>query len=154
MKTNAARLLDGLGIRYSLHEYEVDEDDLSAPTVAKKVNLPVEQVWKTLVIRGEVVGPVFAVVPGNVEVDLKALARAAGDKRMTPVPLKEVLGLTGYIRGGVTVFGAKKAFPVFVDELIQLFDLVSVSAGARGTQIFLAPTDYIQATHATLASIT
>lgn len=154
MKTNAARILDGLGIRYSLHEYEVDEADLSAPTVAMKVKMPVEQVWKTLVIRGDVVGPVFAVVPGNVEVDLKALARAAGDKRMTPVPLKEVLGLTGYIRGGVTVLGAKKAFPVFVDELIQLFDVVSVSAGARGTQIFLAPTDYVRATQATLASIT
>lgn len=153
MKTNAARILDALGIPYRLVEYEVDEDDLTAPTVAKKVGLPVEQVWKTLVMRGDRVGPVFAVVPGDAEVDLKALARAAGDKGMDTVPLKEVTPLTGYIRGGVTVLGAKKDFPVYVDELIQLFDIVSVSAGIRGTQIFLDPKDYLRATKGTLASI-
>jgi len=153
MKTNAARILDAMGIAYQLVAYEVDEADLTAPTVARKVNLPVEQVWKTLVMRGERVGPVFAVVPGDAEVDLKALARAAGDKGMDTVPLKEVTPPTGYIRGGVTVLGAKRAFPVYVDELMQLFDVVSVSAGVRGTQIFLDPNDYVRATNGKFASI-
>ena len=153
MKTNAARILDAMGIAYQLVDYEVDENDLTAPTVAKKVNLPVEQVWKTLVMRGDRVGPVFAVVPGDAEVDLKALARAAGEKGMDTVPLKEVTPLTGYIRGGVTVLGAKREFPVYIDELMQLFDVVSVSAGIRGTQIFLDPKDYVRATRGKLASI-
>jgi Cys-tRNA(Pro)/Cys-tRNA(Cys) deacylase len=152
-KTNAARILDRLRIVYRLVGYEVDESDLSAETVAKKVGLPIEQVWKTLLVRGEKVGPFFAVVPAGHELDLKACARAVGDKKVLPVPLKEVEPLTGYIRGGVTVFGAKKAFRVVVDSRMRTHDLVSVSAGARGTQIFLAPLDYLKAAQATEADI-
>ena len=152
-KTNAARVLDSNGIAYSLHEYDVDPEDLSAETVARKVGLPLEQVFKTLVVRGDRTGVFFAVVPGNCELDLKATAKLTGDRKVEPVSLKEVQPLTGYIRGGVTVLGAKKAFPVFADETIELFDLVSISAGQRGLQIFLAPADYLRATNATLGAI-
>jgi Cys-tRNA(Pro)/Cys-tRNA(Cys) deacylase len=153
MKTNAARVLDALGIRYELREYEVDESDLSAETVARKVGLPAEQVWKTLVCRGERTGVCMAVVAGDAELDPKALARAAGDKKVDPVPLKEVQPLTGYVRGGVTAIGGKRDFVVFVDELIELYDVVSVSAGVRGTQILLSPADYLRATRGQLAPI-
>lgn len=152
-KTNAARLLDSMGIAYSLHEYDVDPEDLSAETVARKVGLPLEQVFKTLVVRGDRTGVFFAVVPGNCELDLKATAKLTGDRKVEPVSLKEVQPLTGYIRGGVTVLGAKKAFPVYADETIELFDLVSISAGQRGLQIFLTPADYLRATNATLGAI-
>jgi Cys-tRNA(Pro)/Cys-tRNA(Cys) deacylase len=148
MKTNAARILDSLAITYELREYEVDEDDLTAPTVARKVGLPPEQVFKTLVCRGDKHGVCLAVVPGDAELDLKALARASGDKSIDTVALKEVQPLTGYIRGGVTALGCKKEYPVFVDETIELFDVVSISAGARGTQLVLAPADYLRATKA------
>lgn len=153
MKTNAARLLDGLGISYELREYEVDPDDLAAETVARKVGLPAEQVFKTLLVRGDRRGLLFAVVPGDAELDLKAMAKASGDRQVTMVPLKEVQPLTGYIRGGVTVFAGKKDHPVFADETIELFDVVSVSAGVRGTQILLAPADYLRAAKATVAAI-
>lgn len=152
-KTNAARLLDALGIPYELRPYDVDEGDLSAGTVAAKVGLPVEQVFKTLCLRGDRHGPCFAVLAGDMELDLKALARLTGDRRVEPVGVKELLGLTGYIRGGVTVLGARKAFPVFVDEWMQVHDRVSVSAGQRGLQIVLAPVDYLRATEATVAAI-
>lgn len=153
MKTNAARMLDRLGVKYELRDYEVDEDDLSAGNVARKVGLPLDQVWKTLVTRGDRTGVMFAVVPGSGEVDLKGLARVSGDRKVDTVPLKEVQPLTGYIRGGVTVLGAKKAYPVFIDETIELFDLVAVSAGVRGTQILLHPRDYIRAVEGTLGPI-
>lgn len=146
VKTNAARLLDKLGVKYELREYEFDPDDLAAETVAAKVGLPAEQVFKTLVARGDRAGVLFAVVPGDSQLDLKALAKLSGDRKVDTVPLKEVQPLTGYIRGGVTVLGAKKAFPVYVDETLELFDVVSVSAGARGTQILIAPEDYLRAT--------
>ena len=131
MKTNAARILDGLGIRYELRDYPVDEDDLSAESVALKVGLPAEQVFKTLVARGDRTGVVFAVVPGDAELDLKALAKLTGDRHVELVSLKEVQPLTGYIRGGVTALGAKKRYPVFADETIELFDDVSISAGIQ-----------------------
>lgn len=153
MKTNAVRLLDAEGIHYSLREYEVDPDDLAAETVAAKIGLPPEQVFKTLVARGDRNGVCFAVIPGNGELDLKALAKATGDRKIELVPLKEVQPLTGYIRGGVTVLGSKKAYPVFVDETIVLFDEISVSAGQRGLQIILAPEDYLRATAAQSAGI-
>jgi Cys-tRNA(Pro)/Cys-tRNA(Cys) deacylase len=153
MKTNAARVLDAQKISYELREYEVDEDDLSAETVAKKVGLPAEQVYKTLVCRGDRAGLCFAVVAGDAELDLKALARASGDKKIDPIALKELQPLTGYVRGGVTAFGGKKDFPVIVDESIELFDVVSVSAGVRGTQILLAPADYLRVTKAKVAPI-
>ncbi|HSN97549.1 MAG TPA: Cys-tRNA(Pro) deacylase [Candidatus Nanopelagicales bacterium] len=153
MKTHAARLLDALGVRYELREYEVDPEDLRAETVAAKIGLPLEQVWKTLIARGDRHGPCFAVVPGNAELDLKALARLTGDRKVDTVPLKEVQPLTGYIRGGVTVLGAKKAFPVYADETLELFDVVSISAGVRGTQILIAPGDYLRAVKATVGPI-
>ena len=151
MKTNAVRILDRLGIAYELRSYEVDPEDLSAATVAAKIDFPLEQVWKTLVARGDRTGVLFAVLPGNAELDLKALARTTGDRKIDTVPLKEVQPLTGYVRGGVTVLGARKAYPVFVDETVQLFDRISVSAGVRGTQVLLAPADYLLATEARLA---
>jgi len=144
MKTNATRILDKLGVRYELREYEVDLDSLDAETVAAKTGLPAEQVFKTLVARGDRHGVYFAVVPANTELNEKALARLAGDRKTEVVPLKEVQPLTGYIRGGVTAIGAKKDYPVFVDETAELFDLISVSAGVRGTQILLAPSDYLR----------
>jgi len=153
MKTNAARLLSGMGISYELRDYEVDPDDLAAETVARKVGMPPEQVFKTLLVRGDKRGLLFAVVPGDAELDLKAMAKASGDKQVTMVPLKEVQPLTGYIRGGVTALAGKKDYPVIVDETIELFDVVSVSAGVRGTQIVIAPADYIRATKATVAAI-
>ncbi|MCA9299928.1 MAG: Cys-tRNA(Pro) deacylase [Phycisphaerales bacterium] len=152
-KTNAARILDQLGIAYELREYEVDPEDLSAETVAAKVGLPVEQVWKTLCVRGDRNGLAFAVIPGDHTLDLKAMAKATGDRKVEPVGVKELLGLTGYIRGGVTVLGAKKPFPAWVDELIELYDVVSVSAGRRGLQILVAPEDYVRAIGASRADI-
>jgi Cys-tRNA(Pro)/Cys-tRNA(Cys) deacylase len=153
MKTNAARLLDTLGIAYELREYEVDESDLSAETVARKVGMDPGAVFKTLVVRGDRHGVCLAVVPGDAELDLKALARVTGDRKVDTVPLKEVQPLTGYIRGGVTAFGGKKDYPVFLDENAHLYDRISVSAGVRGTQIVLAPDDYARATRATIGAI-
>ena len=148
MKTNAARILDSLGVRYELREYEVDEDDLSAESVARKVGLPPEQVFKTLVCRGDRNGVCFAVVPADGQLDFKALARLSGDRSVDTVPLKEVTPLTGYIRGGCTVLGSKKEYPAFADETIELFDVICVSAGIRGTQLLLSPADYLRATKA------
>ena len=153
MKTNAARYLDSLGIAYELREYAVDPDDLSAETVAAKVGLPPEQVFKTLVMRGDRNGIAMAVVPGNSEVDAKALARLTGDRKLEMVPLKEVQPLTGQIRGGVTAIGQTRGYPVFVDETIELFDTVSVSAGVRGTQVVLSPANYLRAVDGTLGPI-
>jgi Cys-tRNA(Pro)/Cys-tRNA(Cys) deacylase len=153
MKTNAARLLDSLGIPYELRDYEVDPDDLAAESVARKIGLPPEQVFKTLVARGDRTGVLLAVVPGDAELDLKALARASGDRKAEVVPLREVQPLTGYVRGGVTALAGKKDYPVFVDETVELFDVISVSAGARGTQILLAPADYLRATRAKVGAI-
>lgn len=152
-KTNAVRLLDQLKISYELRAYEVDPDDLAAETVAVKIGVPPEQVFKTLVARGDRNGLCMVVIPGNAELDLKALAAATGDRKIQLVPVKELPALTGYIRGGVTALAGKKDYPVFVDETIELFDVLSVSAGIRGLQILLAPADYIRATHAQVAGL-
>jgi Cys-tRNA(Pro)/Cys-tRNA(Cys) deacylase len=152
-KTNAARLLDQLGIGYELREYEVDPDDLAAETVAAKIGLPPEQVFKTLVARGDRQGVALAVIPGDQELDLKALAAAAGERKIQLVPVKELQSLTGYIRGGVTALAAKRGFPVYVDETIELFDVVSISAGMRGLQILIAPADYLCATKGKVAAL-
>lgn len=154
MKTNAARILEALGIRYELREYEVDEEDLSAESVARKVGLPPEQVFKTLVCRGDRNGVLFAVVPADNELDFKAIARLSGDRSVEMVSLKEVQPLTGYVRGGVTVLGARKEYPAYVDETVELFDVISVSAGIRGTQLLLAPADYLRATQGKPGPIT
>jgi len=153
MKTNAARLLDSLGIQYEVREYEVDPDDLAAESVARKVGLPPEQVFKTLVARGDKHGVCFAVVPGDQQLDLKALATLSGDKKIETVSLKEVQPLTGYIRGGVTALAAKKSYPVYADETIELFDIISISAGTRGAQLILAPADYLRVTKAQVGAI-
>jgi len=154
MKTNGARFLESLNIPFELKEYEVDPEDLSAITVAKKIGMPPERVFKTLLTTG---GPgvfVFAVIPGDAELDFKKLAKAAGLRKVEMVSLKDVQPLTGYIRGGVTVFGAKKAFPVFVDETAILFDAISVSAGTRGTQLILSPDNYLRAAQALDVTVT
>ena len=145
MKTNGARFLESLNIPFELREYEVDPEDLSATTVARKVGMPAEQVFKTLLTTGGAGVYVFAVIPGDAELDFKKLAHAAALRKTEMVPLKDVQPLTGYIRGGVTVFGAKKSYPVFLDETAILFDKISVSAGVRGTQMILSPDDYMRA---------
>jgi|SRR5580704_5282743 Cys-tRNA(Pro)/Cys-tRNA(Cys) deacylase len=152
-KTNAVRLLDQLKISYELREYEADPEDLAAETVAAKIGLPPEQVFKTLLARGDRHGLCMAVIPANAELDLKALAAVAGDRKIQLAPVKELHSLTGYIRGGVTALAGKKDYPVFVDETIELFEVISISAGIRGLQILLAPTDYIRATKAQRAAL-
>lgn len=153
MKTNAVRLLDTLSIAYDLREYAVDPDDLAAESVAQKIGLPPEQVFKTLVVRGDKTGICLAVIPGDTQLDLKALAKLSGDRSCQPVSLKEVQPLTGYIRGGVTALACKKDYPVYVDELIEIFDVISISAGARGLQILLAPADYLRAVKGVIGAI-
>ncbi len=160
MKTNGARFLESLGMAFELREYEVDPTDLTALTVAKKIGMPAAQVFKTLLTTGGQGLYLFAVIPGDAELDFKKLARAAsavpidrsssmgwlaGLRKVEMAPLKDVQPLTGYVRGGVTVFGAKKAYPIFVDETAILFDRISVSAGTRGTQLILSPRDYLRA---------
>jgi len=153
-KTNAARLLDTLNIAYELRPYEVDPEDLTAISVARKIGLPPEQVFKTLLAQTNTGGHIFAVIPGDAELDLKKLAQAAGAKKTELASLKEVEPLTGYIRGGVTVMGAKKPFPAYADETIELFDQISISAGQRGLQLLLTPADYLRAANATLTDLT
>jgi Cys-tRNA(Pro)/Cys-tRNA(Cys) deacylase len=160
VKTNAARLLDSLGIVYELQTYEVDPEDLSAIAVARKIDMPPEQVFKTLLTRaaptaGQREAPhFFAVIPGDSELDLKKLAQAAEVKKVELASLKDVEPLTGYVRGGVTVMAARTPYPAYADETIELHDVVSVSAGQRGVQIVLAPADYLRATGAILAALT
>jgi Cys-tRNA(Pro)/Cys-tRNA(Cys) deacylase len=154
MKTNAARLLDKLGIAYEIRTYEVDPDDLTAVSVARKIGMPIEQVFKTLLTHSSDNEHLFAVIPGGDELDLKKLAAAAGARKAELAALKEVEPLTGYIRGGVTVLAARKLFRAFADETIELFDVISVSAGQRGQQLVLSPADYLRATEATLADLT
>ena len=152
-KTNAARLLDQLGIRYELREYEVDPEDLAAEAVAAKIGLPPGQLFKTLVAQGDRHGIYMAVIPGDTELDLKALASATGERKVHLVPVKDLQKLTGYIRGGVTALAAKKPYPVYADRSIERFDTISISAGVRGLQILLAPADYLKVTNAALAAI-
>ena len=154
MKTNAARILESLAIPYTLQEYEVDPEDLSAISVARKIALPVEQVFKTLFTT---TGPdqyAFAVIPGDAELDFKKPARAAGARKAGDGLAQGCAAAHRLSRGGVTVFGAKKYFPVFADETIELFDFISVSAGHRGIQILLAPQDYLRVAKATVAHLT
>jgi Cys-tRNA(Pro)/Cys-tRNA(Cys) deacylase len=150
-KTNAVRLLDSLGISYQLRAYEVDPNELAAENVAAKIGLPAEQVFKTLLARGTY--PFFGVIPANTELDLKAAARVSGNRSVELVAVKELQPLTGYIRGGVTVLAAKKSFPAFADWTIELYDMISVSAGQRGLQILLHPADYLRLTSAVCGAI-
>ncbi|MFN6560513.1 MAG: Cys-tRNA(Pro) deacylase [Nostoc sp. ChiSLP01] len=153
MKTNAARLLDKLGISYQILSYEVDPDDLAAESTAQKVGLPPEKVFKTLVIRGDRTGICFAVIPGNAQLNLKALAQISGNRKVETVALKEVQPLTGYIRGGVTALASKKSYPVYVDETATLFEQITVSAGMRGMLLLLSPSDYLLVVNGTLGAI-
>lgn len=145
MKTNAARILDGLGIKYELREYEVDENDLSAENVAEKVSMPPEQVFKTLVARGDKTGVIIACIPGSAELDLKAIAAISGNKKIELVAMKEIQSLTGYIRGGVSPIGMKKRYPIYLDETVLIWSNICISAGIRGCQIVLSPADLVRA---------
>ena len=153
-KTNAARILDQAGLIYELIPYEVDESDLSAVTVARKVGLPPEQIFKTLVVRGDKTGVLLACIPADQELNLKSLAQLSGNKKVEVVHLKEVQPLTGYIRGGVSPLGTKKKYPVFFDETAELVDRLAISAGVRGLQIFIAPEDLLNVTEAKTGAIT
>jgi Cys-tRNA(Pro)/Cys-tRNA(Cys) deacylase len=148
-KTNAARILDAAGIRYRILEYAVDENDLSAPHVAEAIGLPPEQVFKTLVVRGDRTGVLLACIPGNTELDFKAAAAASGNKKIELAAVKEILALTGYIRGGVSPIGTKKPYPLYLDETADLWDEISISAGVRGKQMLVAPDDLVRITGAT-----
>jgi len=152
-KTNAARLLDAQSINYELAEYEVDENDLSATTLARKLGQDVEQIFKTLVLRGDKTGVFVAVVPGNAEVDLKKAAKVSGNKNCAMVQQKELLGLTGYIRGGCSPLGMKKTYPIYIHETCQLFDQIYISAGQRGLQLKLNPEDLIRMTGAEVCDV-
>ena len=144
-KTNAMRILEGLGISFRSLAYEVDENDLSAGKVALKIGLDPDRVFKTLALQGDKTGLFLCCVPAACEVDLKKAARASGNKNVEMLPLKELLGATGYVRGGCSPIGTKKKLPVYIDETAQLFGEVSVSAGLRGLQVILAPADLLRA---------
>jgi len=152
-KTNAARILDAAGVSYELREYAVDEEHLAATQVAEAIKLPPEQVFKTLVARGDRTGVLMAAIPANTELDLKALASASGNKKIDLVPMKDVLGLTGYVRGGVSPVGVRKPYPIYLDETAILWDVISVSAGVRGCQMLIAPDDLARVTGAVTCDI-
>jgi len=139
MKTNAVRLLDQAKVPYRLVDYEVDESDLSAESVARKIGMPEAQVFKTLALKGDKTGVLLVLVPAGTELDLKAIASASGNKSCEMLPLKDVQPVTGYIRGGVSPIGTKKRFPVYLDASAEAFGEISLSAGVRGTQILLDP---------------
>lgn len=153
MKTNAARILDQQGIAYDLLTYEVDPQDLAAERAAEKLQIPLVQVFKTLVARGDRNGVCLAVIPAGARLNLKALAKLTGDRKVDTVPLKEVQGLTGYIRGSVTALGCKKAYPVFIHASARHHDQIAVSAGKRGHMLWLPPLDYIHATQAQVGDL-
>ncbi len=154
MKTNATRLLEKAGIAHTLAHYEVDPNDLSAPKVAAQIGMPANQVFKTLLAKGNVTGLLFAVLPGDQELDLKALARVSGNRNTELMPVSQLQALTGYIRGGVTALAAKKSYPVFLDSSALQYPVIAVSAGIRGTQIVLAPQDYQRVTAAQTGILT
>jgi Cys-tRNA(Pro)/Cys-tRNA(Cys) deacylase len=152
-KTNALRILEGLGITHRVVEYEVDESDLSARSAAAKVGVPAERVFKTLALRGEHSGVFLCCVPGDSEIDLKKAARVSGNKAVEMLPLKELRPTTGYLRGGCSPLGAKRSFPVYIDETAQLWEEIAVSAGLRGMQVLLAPEDLARAVGATFCDL-
>ncbi len=157
MKTNAARLLDNLNIQYELLSYEVDPTDLTATSTAQKLGLPADQVFKTLVVKGDrstaFNGVALAVIPGSHQLNLKALAKLSGHRKIETVSLKQVQPLTGYIRGGVTALAAKKGYPVFLDEWAEAYERIAVSAGTRGQLLMLKVIDYIQVTQAVVGAM-
>ena len=152
-KTNAARLLDKAGIKYDLIPYEFDENDLAAQHVADSLGQDISRVFKTLVLHGDKTGHIVCVIPGNGEVDLKALAKVSGNKKVEMIPMKDLLATTGYIRGGCTPIGMKKSFPTFIHSSCQEHDYIYISAGVRGLQIRIAPQDLIAFVGAEVADI-
>lgn len=152
-KTNAARILDKLGISYEIKNYEVDESDLSAVHVAQTIGMDVSTVYKTLVTRGDKTGVLMAVIGGGEEINLKLLAKVSGNKNVEMIALKELLPLTGYVRGGCSPLGAKKNYPVFIDAHALENEKISISAGQRGMQIIISPKDLVTATNATVADL-
>lgn len=154
MKTNAVPLLDEAKVTYRPAEYEVDEGDLSAETVARKIGLPDSQVFKTLAVRGDKTRVLLALIPAGTELDNKALSVASGNKSCELLPLKEVQPVTGYVRGGVSPLGTKKRFPVFLNRTALEHVEISVSAGVRGTQIIMASSDLLRMTQATMGALT
>lgn len=153
-KTNVARLLDKAKVPYELIPYEFDESDLGAQHVADALGEDIAQVFKTIVLHGDKTGHIVCVVPGNCEVDLKKAAHASGNKKVEPLPLKELLPTTGYIRGGCSPIGMKKHFPTFFHQTAADFPHIYVSAGLRGLQIKLAPADLLREARGTLADLT
>ena len=153
-KTNACRLLERLAVHHELHHYAADADDLSAERLSRELAMPPEQIFKTLLVRGDVIGVFFAVIPAAAKLDLKALARASGNRSAEVVPLKDVRPLTGYVRGAVTALAAKKSYPVLVDDTCTTLERMGVSAGALGEEIVLSPADYLRATNGKAARIT
>ncbi len=153
-KTNAARLLDQSKIAYELVPYTVDESDLGAQHLAEQLGEDIAQVFKTLVLQGDRTGYFVCVIPGAEEVNLKKTAKITGNKKCDLIPLKELLPLTGYIRGGCSPIGMKKAFPTFIHSTVESFEQVYVSAGMRGLQLKIAPQDLIKACHATVCDLT
>lgn len=149
-KTNAARLLDKAGIEYGLIPYEVDEKELGAIHIAEQLNENIDQVFKTLTLKGDRNGHFVCVIPGAKEVDLKIAAAVSGNKKCDLIPMKELLAVTGYIRGGCSPIGMKKPFPIYIDETVQLFEYIYVSAGVRGLQFKIAPRDLISYTQANI----
>ncbi len=152
-KTNAMRLLDKAGVAYSALTYQVDENYLAATHVAEQLGEDINQVFKTLVLRGERTGLFVCVIPGNKEVDLRKAARAAGDKKAEMIAMKELLGATGYIRGGCSPIGMKKPLPTFFDSSALRHDFIFVSAGVRGIQLRMHPQELIDFTGATTTSL-
>jgi Cys-tRNA(Pro)/Cys-tRNA(Cys) deacylase len=152
-KTNAVRALDRAHIHYELRQYELAEEDFNAEAVAALLGMAPETIFKTLIAHGDASGHLFALVPASVELDLRALASASGNKRVELAPLREVLDLTGYMRGAVTPLAAKKAYPVYIDETVELWPQIGISAGMRGLQIVLAPDDLLHITDAKVANI-
>lgn len=153
-KTNAARILDKYKIIYELREYEVDETDLSAENAALKVGIPLEQVFKTLVARGDKTGVIITCVHGGAELNLKKAASISGNKKVELVPLKEVQQLTGYIRGGVSPIGMKKNYPIYIDSSALEFPNIMISAGVRGCQILINPNDLLKVVAGTIGEFT
>ena len=153
-KTNAARLLDKAKIKYELVPYVVDENDLAATHIASQLGENIKQVFKTLVLHGDKSGYFVCVVPGDAEVDLKKAAKVSGNKKADLIPMKELLPTTGYIRGGCSPVGMKKAFPTYFDESCGQFDYIYVSAGVRGLQFKINPADLVKYVRAQLADLT
>ena len=152
-KTNASRLLDRAGIRYNLIPYEFDENDLAAQHVAESLGQDIARVFKTLVLHGDKTGHIVCVVPGNCEVELKALAKASGNKKVEMIAMKDLLQVTGYIRGGCSPVGMKKSFPTYFHSTAMDFDTIYVSAGVRGLQIEIAPGELVKFVRGTLACV-